>query len=166
MILLKSVLVATDFSEPSDAALAYGRALARNFGASLQVLHVATDLMTQTVGAEQYVMGYPDAQRELEAAARQQVDALLTEDDRRELSANGVVFSSSRPAWAISGYAKDANVDLIVMGTHGRSGISHLMMGSVAEYVLRTAPCPVLTVKHPEHEFVLPEPEPTHTTTS
>ena len=163
MILLKTVLVATDFSEASDAALAYGRALARSFGAALQVLHVAEDLITRTIGAEQYVMGYPDAQREIEAAARQQVDALLTDDDRRDLSAKGVVFTSSRPAWAIADYAKDANVDLIVMGTHGRSGISHLMMGSVAEHVLRTAPCPVLTVKHPEHEFVLPEPVPAHT---
>jgi nucleotide-binding universal stress UspA family protein len=49
-------------------------------------------------------------------------------------------------------------MELIVMGTHGRTGVSHLLVGSVAERVVRTAPCPVLTVRHPEHEFVLPDP--------
>jgi nucleotide-binding universal stress UspA family protein len=57
----------------------------------------------------------------------------------------------------IVGYAKENDVDLIIMGTHGRGAIAHLLMGSVAERVVRTAPCPVLTVRHPEHEFVLPD---------
>lgn len=52
--------------------------------------------------------------------------------------------------------ARDENVDLIVMGTHGRTGLSHMLIGSTAEKVVRMAPCPVLTVKHPEHEFVMP----------
>ena len=54
-------------------------------------------------------------------------------------------------------YAKEANIDLIVMGTQGRGGLAHLVMGSVAERVVRTAPCPVLTVRHPEHEFIAPD---------
>ena len=61
------------------------------------------------------------------------------------------------PAHAITEYAKEAAVDLIVLGTHGRGAVAHLLMGSVAERVVRTAPCPVLTVRHPEHEFVLPD---------
>ena len=54
-------------------------------------------------------------------------------------------------------YAGEHDIDLIVMGTHGRGAVAHLIMGSVAERVVRTAPCPVLTVRHPDHEFVLPD---------
>jgi nucleotide-binding universal stress UspA family protein len=60
------------------------------------------------------------------------------------------------PFLEIIRYAKEKNIDLIVLGTHGRSGLAHVMLGSVAERVVRIAPCPVLTVRHPEHEFVMP----------
>jgi len=158
MILLKNVLVATDFSEGSDAALTYGRALARNFGATLHVLHVADDLSTRAAGAGEYLMDYADAQREIEDGARQRIDALLSEEDHRLCGAKGVVVRSGTPAWAIVEYAKNGGIDLIVLGTQGRSGFSHLMMGSIAEHVVRSASCPVLAVKHPEHEFVVTEP--------
>jgi len=64
---------------------------------------------------------------------------------------------STSPAMAIVDYAREAHSDLIIMGTHGRGAMAQLLMGSVAERVVRTAPCPVLTVRHPEHEFVLPD---------
>jgi len=67
------------------------------------------------------------------------------------------VITSNSPSVAIVDYAKQARVDLIVTGTHGRGAVAHLLMGSVAERVVRTAPCPVLTVRHPEHEFVIPD---------
>jgi nucleotide-binding universal stress UspA family protein len=60
------------------------------------------------------------------------------------------------PFLEIIRYAKENNIDLIVLGTHGRSGLAHVLLGSVAERVVRIAPCPVLTVRHPEHEFVMP----------
>jgi len=96
-------------------------------------------------------------QREVEEAARKQLDAVVTEDDRRELGATGVTLTSASPALAIVSYAKDIKADLMIVGTHGRGAMAHLIMGSVAERVVRTAPCPVLTVRHPEHEFVLPD---------
>jgi len=68
-----------------------------------------------------------------------------------------VLITSSSPAFAIVDYAREHEIDLIVMGTHGRGALAHLMMGSVAERVVRLAPCPVLTIKHPEHEFVQPD---------
>ena len=68
-----------------------------------------------------------------------------------------VLDTSDDPADAITEYAKTANIDLIVMGTNGRGAVAQLLVGSVAERVVRTAHCPVLTVKHPEHEFVLPD---------
>jgi nucleotide-binding universal stress UspA family protein len=68
-----------------------------------------------------------------------------------------VIFTSVAPAETIVGYAKTEAIDVIVIGTHGRSGLAHLFMGSVAERVVRSAPCPVLTVHHPEHEFIAPD---------
>jgi len=157
MIALKKVLVATDFSEPSEAALAYGRELARNFGASLTVLNVVDNILTRAYGADGMVLVDPELQREIETAAKQQLDALLFEEDRRTLGATAATVVSNTPAAAIVTYAHEGAFDLIVMGTHGRGAVAHLLMGSVAERVVRTAPCPVLTVRHPEHEFVLPD---------
>ena len=87
-------------------------------------------------------------------AAREQVNAQLTADDRRNLRATAEVDTSDSPADAIVDYAKNANIDLIVQGTHGRQAIDRLLLGSVAERVVRSAPCHVLTVRHPERDFV------------
>jgi len=157
MIALKKILVATDFSEPSDAALAYGRELARTFGASLTVVHVVDNILTRAYGTDGVVLVDPELQREIETSAQRQVDSLLFDEDRQALGAVGLVITSTSPSAAIVTYAHDASVDLIVMGTHGRGAIAHLLMGSVAERVVRIAPCPVLTVRHPEHDFVLPD---------
>ena len=157
MIALKKILVATDFSEPSDAALAYGRELARTFGASLTVLHIVDNILTRAYGADGIVLADPELQREIETSAQRQVDAVLFDEDRKMLGAVGLVITSNSPSAAIVTYARDASIDLIVMGTHGRGAIAQLLMGSVAERVVRIAPCPVLTVRHPEHEFVLPD---------
>jgi nucleotide-binding universal stress UspA family protein len=156
MINLNKILVATDFGEASDAALAYGRALARSFGATLHVIHVADDLFTRVAG-EGYVSVLPELQRELEASAKARLDDLLIDNDPKPLPVVKTVVVSNTPATAIVQYAADEHVDLVVAGTHGRSGVAHLFMGSVAEKIVRTAPCPVLTVRHPEHDFVRPD---------
>ena len=156
MILIKNVLVATDFSEPSDAALNYGRELARTFTATLHVLHVA-DIVAVQYGIELYSTLLPELQQEVEAAARKQLEGLITEEDRLALRAKPVIVTAVSKAAAIVGYASQHRMDLIVIGTHGRGAVSHLLMGSVAERVVRTATCPVLTVHHPEHEFVIPD---------
>jgi nucleotide-binding universal stress UspA family protein len=98
-----------------------------------------------------------DAQEEIEASARARANALLTDEDRAQLHARAVVHTAVSPAEAIVEYAKAEAVDVIVIGTHGRSGFSRVLMGSVAERVVRLAPCPVLTVRHPEHEFIAPD---------
>jgi nucleotide-binding universal stress UspA family protein len=156
MIRMNNVLVATDFSDASEAALGYGREFARTFHGTLHVLHVADNVYTQ-YGGEAYTTMLPDIQREVEDAARKQLEGLLDEEDRTVLHATPVVVMAISKAAAIVSYAVEHKVDLIVMGTHGRGAISHLLMGSVAERVVRTATCPVLTVHHPEHEFVLPD---------
>lgn len=157
MIAIKNVLVATDFSEPSETAVGYARAMCRAFGATLHVLHVfeplwitSADIVGGGVSLATMIQG-------LEDTARKQLETAVTEEDRRELKATAVFVSSESPAREIAKYAADHRVDLVVIGTHGRSGLSRLLIGSVAEKVVRMAPCPVLTVHHPEHEFVLPD---------
>jgi nucleotide-binding universal stress UspA family protein len=152
MITLKKILVPTDFSVEGDAALTYGRALARTFGATLHLLHVADNLYLR-LGNDAFIPP-PDLQRDLEDAARRHLDALSIDSDPGQRRATPAVVVSSSPAMAIVEYAKQVGVDLIVMGTHGRGAVAHLLMGSVAERVVRTAPCPVLTIRHPEREFV------------
>ena len=148
MIALKRILVATDFGPAAEAALTYGRALAKNFGATLTVMHVAENFFLRATIADPHA---------LKAAVARRLEERLTAEDRSALHARAVLDTSDQPADAITAYAKQAEIDLIVMGTHGRNGISHLLVGSVAERVVRTASCPVLTLKHPEHEFVLPD---------
>lgn len=157
MILLRKILVATDFSEPSDAALAYGQELARTFGAQLLLAHVVDDVSARAYGPDGFLVADPALQRDVEAAALHRLEGLISGEDREMLRAEPVILTSHVPASALVQYASTRAIDLIVMGTHGRSGISHLLMGSVAERVVRTAPCPVLTVRHPEREFLRPD---------
>jgi nucleotide-binding universal stress UspA family protein len=158
MVTLRKILVATDFGEASAAALRYGRELATAFAATLHVLHVTQDLtLAAYAGVEGYVGLPPELQADLDRAAREQAEALLTENDRRLLNAEAVTITSERPAATIVEYARANRFDLIVMGTHGRRALARVMMGSVAEHVVRTAPCPVLTVHSLQHEFVAAE---------
>jgi universal stress protein A len=152
MLLLNSVLVATDFGKTSEVALKYGRNLARAFGGNLHVLHVAENMIA-AAAAEFYPA--PD---QVDNPSRNRVDTLLTDEDRTVLHAKAVLRSSAAVAETIVKYAKDAHIDLIVVGTHGRAAVSHLFMGSVAEQVVRTAPCPVLVVRSNERDFVVSDP--------
>ena len=154
MIALKKVLVATDFSDPSKAALVHGRELARSFGAQLVALHVVDNVMLRAVGGDGFVFVDPELQTNMETAAQKQLDELFNDEDRTLLRAQGVTVTSNAAAFAIVEYAKSHDVNLIVMGTHGRGVMAHLLLGSVAERVVRIAQCPVLTVRHPERELV------------
>lgn len=156
MIALKNVLVATDFSDASATALDYGRHFARTFGASLHVIHVVENMMAR-FAADAYPVVLPDLQKEVEEAGQKKLLAALNDEDFTQLNAVPAVRTSAAPASAIAEYAKEAKVDLIIMGTHGRGGVAHWLMGSVAERVVRTATCPVLTVRHPEREFIAPD---------
>ena len=103
------------------------------------------------------VVAVPELQQEVEDAARKQLDDLLVDNDEPPLPTRTVLITSNSPALAIVDYARQERINLIVTGTHGRGAVAHLLMGSVAERVVRTAPCPVLTVRHPEQEFVIPD---------
>jgi nucleotide-binding universal stress UspA family protein len=154
MIALKRVLVPTDFSKFSDAALKYGVALARSFGASIDLLHVVTASLPDPLrNCPTGVMG---EMHDFEASARKRLASLVSSEDL-VASRVAVAAVSGDPTDEILRYARNNDVDLIVCGTHGLRGWNRIMIGSVAEKLVRRSPCPVLTVHHPEHEFVLPD---------
>ncbi len=159
MIAIKNLLVATDFSSVSETALVYGRAFARHFGARLHVLHVVEELASRLAYADASMAGFSPAelQADIERAAAKDLEALLDDEDRRELRATTAVRVGNSTAKVIVDYARDASIDMIVVGATGRGAIDRMFMGSVADKVIRRAPCPVLAVRSPEHEFVLPD---------
>jgi nucleotide-binding universal stress UspA family protein len=160
VISLKQLLVATDFGEASDAALSYGRELSRAFGARLHIVHVVEDISGRLSGLPNAPESYIDFgrwQRDAVNAAEADLQKLLSDEDRRVLGATAVAMLARTAPPAILKYAREHGVDLIVAGTHGRGVMRHLVMGSVAERLVRLADCPVLVVRHPEREFVLPD---------
>jgi nucleotide-binding universal stress UspA family protein len=148
MIRLKRILVPHDFSDCSDTAVRYAIDLARRFGARLYILNVSERLRMET--ATEFPVGFEVA---VEAAVRERLMTIVTPQERHELKPLFIVVPGA-PAAAIVRYASDEGIDLIVMGTHGRGFVAHAMLGSVAEKVVRTAPCPVLTVRNRPHQFV------------
>jgi nucleotide-binding universal stress UspA family protein len=143
MLNIRSILVAADFSARSEDAFRAACALARDYRARLIVLHVAIPPPLVTPGELQKALQRPDGYRaELEGRLRQ----VYAAD-----SPAGVEYwvQDGDPAVEILGVAREAHCDLIVMGTHGRTGLGRLLMGSVAEKVVRQAACSVLTVKAP-----------------
>jgi len=155
MVVLKNILVTTDFSQPSMVALDYGRDLARSYGATLHVLHVVVN--SALAYSPELGFATTTLPEDLENEARRQLDALITSDDRNTLRVVAEVESHPSAAAAIIDYAAAKKIDLIVVGTHGRSAITKFLMGSVAEKVVRAAPCPVLTVREHERDFLAPD---------
>lgn len=151
MISLKTILVPSDFSECSDEALRYGLELARRFDASLHLLHVVQDPVTQPWAAEGFSAPLFEVVEQWQRQAEARLRASVPDADRHRVTVASVVAT---PYAEILAYAAANDVDLIVMGTHGRSGVSHMLLGSIAERVVRRAPCPVLTVRRPQHGFV------------
>jgi len=119
--------------------------LARPFGATLVLLHVVPNPYV-TAASDVYLPPPQEFLDELERDTQQRLDALITQDDRVAFKAETIVKVGD-PWREIVEYAKARPVDVIVMGTHGRTGVAHFMLGSVAERVVRAASCPVLTIR-------------------
>jgi universal stress protein A len=148
MTRITRILVPTDFSDTADAALDYAFGLAERFGASIQLLHVLDDpFVFEGMSAEAYIAEAPALRTAMLEDARQRLRHRAVPRDGGVPVETEVLFGHG--ARTIAEYAAERDVDLIVMGTHGRTGFAHLMVGSVAERLVRIAPCPVLTVKHP-----------------
>ena len=154
MINLQRILVATDFSPHSQVALRYAKALAEAFHAEVVICHVLEnpDLLSQLPPVDQ---GYfpPNFLQLQEEQAQVGLSKLAAEAgplNVRTLLRHGAPFVE------IVAAAREEAADLIVIGTHGRGAIAHMLLGSVAEKVVRKAACPVLTVREGEHDFVRP----------
>ncbi len=148
MITIQRILVATDFSETSKVALQQATELASIFQARLDVLHVVEEPFGYVASTHGYL---PEADAFLESlsnAARIQLHQVLTPEEIQQWQAR-LSLRTGTPYAEIVRYAKDHQIDLIVLGTHGRGPLSHMMLGSVAEKVVRYAACPVLTVRSP-----------------
>ena len=146
MTRITRILVPTDFSATADAALDYAYVLAERFGAPIELLHVLDDpFVADGMAAEAYISEAPVLRSAMLREAQERLRHRATTREGVTQIATEVLFGHG--ARTIAEYAAERGVDLIVMGTHGRTGFAHLLLGSVAERLVRTAPCPVLTVK-------------------
>jgi len=142
MLAVKTVLCATDFSECSAFAFRLACALARDYGARLVVLHVVPTTMGGAYGEGIYLPVPEDYLNEMHDALNK-----LQPHDQRVVTEHRLEVGEPVPT--ILRIAAESRAEVIVLGTHGRTGIGRLVMGSVAEKIVRKAPCPVLTVKKP-----------------
>lgn len=154
MITLKKIMVATDFSAHSEVAIRYAAEFANAFGGEVVLVSVVEE---PTLMAELPPMGeayFPPNLTELQKeSAEQECEKQLK---HAGLEGSKVVISVGTPFVEIVKIARDEDVDLLIIGTHGRGAIAHMLLGSVAERIVRKSPCPVLTVRSGEHEFVQP----------
>lgn len=150
---IRRILIPTDFSEPARQAQAYAIALAEKFGSELHLMHIVPEV----------VIPFPDASTSWTMPATFQKDQLKSAETRllqqldTQWAKNHVVIQTTKvgsPVEEIVSYAKETDIDLIVIGTHGYSGFAHFLLGSVAEKIVRMATCPVLTVHPKGHQFV------------
>jgi nucleotide-binding universal stress UspA family protein len=154
MVAFKEILVPTDFSEYSLRALDYAIEIAEKFASRLEIVYVveplmpAADVAWSTVDFDKLTQAHKES-------GRKRLDALVGERVPKGIKADTAILLG-KPFVEIIKRAKASNTDLIIMATHGRGAISHLLLGSTTEKVVRKAPCPVLTVKHPKQLFAMP----------
>jgi nucleotide-binding universal stress UspA family protein len=146
---IKKILVPVDFSECSNKALQYAIPIAKQFGAKITLMHALLYPFESAEMAMAEAAGIQAAREELNRLSQKIGDGITTRAILRVGKAPGEIVEA----------AKETGADLIVISTHGRSGLAHVLLGSTAERVVRHAPCPVLVVREKEHEFVTGDPD-------
>ena len=147
---VKKILFPTDFSEGSDNALPYAADMAKHYGAKLCLLHVIQDIAEATGWYVPHV-SLDELYRDIEKNAAKEMDRYGVEELRGIKDIERIVVKG-RPYEKILKFAGENKADLIVIGTHGRKGLDRVIFGSTVEKVVRDAPCPVLSVRLPDHE--------------
>jgi nucleotide-binding universal stress UspA family protein len=154
MLQLQKILFPTDFSKCAEQALAHAVFLAGKYKAEINVLHVVTLFNDQPGIIRNEINETEEIIRKLEEIAENQLNKVVNTKSSDEIKIITAMEREVSAAPAILEYASDNNIDLIVMGTHGRRGLGHVLLGSAAEEVVRMAPCPVFTIRE------LKEPKP------
>lgn len=155
---IDTILHPTDFSERSEAALPHALWFAEEFGADLQLLHAVVLHAADPANPERAFPDLDGAYREIEAWAAKRMERATREIEHPEVRVERFQERGISAAPVILDHVEDHGVDLVVMGTHGRRGVRRMLLGSVAEEVLRSCPCPVLTVR-PGHDGIGEPPE-------
>ncbi|KAB2922830.1 MAG: universal stress protein [Bacteroidetes bacterium] len=150
-IVLRRILVPVDFSDNSKKALRYAVPFAEQFGAAITVIYVVEPaVFPSDFGFGQ--LNFPDVEREMNDKAVSELMQVANEAGGRAPIAS--VVRSGIPFVEVTAYADENDTDLIILATHGRTGVEHILFGSTAEKIIRKAPCPVLVVRAEEHEFI------------
>ncbi|MCF6156132.1 MAG: universal stress protein [Candidatus Brocadia sp.] len=153
MINIKNILCPIDYSIYSEMALKYAIEFADKYQAKLYLMHVLDIRVYDINDPDLYNVTLADT--ETVNKLRERLLKCVNEDTKGRISVEAIIIQGV-PFSEIIKASKEYKIDLIVLGTHGRTGLSHAIMGSVAEKVVRKAPCPVLTIRHPEHDFIMP----------
>lgn len=154
MIVMKRILVPTDFSEFSRQATRYACELAAKFESQIDLLHV---IESPVMAMPSPGSPFPEELLEgIQHHTKQQMERWMKVDQQEQSLDVTRTILRGTPFLEIIRFASRHNSDLIVIGTHGRSGLVHALIGSVAEKVVRKAPCPVLSVRPEGHQFVMP----------
>jgi nucleotide-binding universal stress UspA family protein len=154
MMRIKRILVPIDFSEYSKNAFRYAIEFARSFEAELILVYVVEPVVYPSDFSFGQV-ALPSMENEMFSLGRQQLDQLIAREIGEGISARSIV-RSGKPFVEIIHTAREEEADLVIIATHGHSGIEHVLFGSTAEKVVRKAPCPVLSIRSPERDFVMP----------
>ena len=149
---LRRILVPIDFSEHSKKALRYAIPFAEQFKASVDLLYVVEPTIYPADFSFGQV-GFPNVEDELRQRGTEELDALIRKEIGNRVPARKVI-RTGKAFHEIDEYAREEAIDLIIIATHGHSGVEHVLFGSTAEKVVRHAPCPVLVVRMAEKEFV------------
>jgi nucleotide-binding universal stress UspA family protein len=162
MIRMKTILHPTDFSVPSAYALEYAVACARKFEAKLYLLHVIPDIQIGTYFGlstiptpPQLLIDFDKIMMDIEKQVSQALEEALPPEVRRTIPLECLIRHGA-PFLEIIRCAEQIGADMIVCGTHGRTGLKQAIIGTVAEKVVRKSRCPVLSVRHPEQKFEMP----------
>lgn len=151
-IKLQRILVPIDFSNHSMNALKYAVSFAQQFKASIDLIYVIEPAVYPADFSFGQI-GFPNIEEELQTHVDEELENLIKNGIRGRVVSRKVV-RTGKPFYEINQYAQERNIDLIIIATHGHTGVEHILFGSTAEKVVRKAPCPVLVVRTGEHEFV------------
>jgi nucleotide-binding universal stress UspA family protein len=151
---ISRIVVPVDFSEYSKKAFRYAIDFSKTFGAEMILVYVVEPIIYPADFSFGQV-ALPSMERELQDRSKEQLHVLIKKEVPEGIQVRSVI-RTGKPFVEIIQLAKEENADLIIIATHGHSGIEHVLFGSTAEKVVRKAPCPVLSIRSPEREFIMP----------